>query len=175
MRDTEAEQGHYDPLTTTVELWPVAADQDTMWLLSGNDAWRTGVIRRDTEVHRAVEDLLRDKFTLDATRLLHSPSWRQEGDTVILTYIAVIESAPPIDGEWVYAQRITPELIDSAGKPLLHGPAEPPTPRYIDVLTHAVRHLRFLLETDAQARSGLDEKWRAHLHAIEPALSGMYQ
>jgi len=51
----------------------------------------------------------------------------------------------------------------------------PPVVRHVDVLLHALRHLRFLLDHDAAARAVLNEYWRRHLVAFAPALAGMYE
>ena len=56
---------------------------------------------------------------------------------------------------------------------------EPPTVRYIDVLHHGLRHLRFLTDPssigfDATIARELDETWQQHLTTFEPAIARMY-
>jgi hypothetical protein len=51
--------------------------------------------------------------------------------------------------------------------------------RYIDVLHHALRHLRFLTDPssigiDATIARELDETWQQHLTTFEPAIARMY-
>jgi len=38
-----------EPMTVQVEVWPLGADDNGVWLLSGGDAWRTGPIPADSE------------------------------------------------------------------------------------------------------------------------------
>lgn len=47
-------------------------------------------------------------------------------------------------------------------------------PRYIDVLLHGLRHLRFLLDSDATNAAALAEPWPQHLAPLTPALATMY-
>jgi hypothetical protein len=172
-----------DRLGVRVEVWPVAADQFGIWLVSPEaDAWRSDYVNADREPHRAVEDLLDAHDQFNRVQLLHSTSWRTDSDAVVLTYIAVLAVALVGHGEsneyvldtWPHARPLTLATAEAVGKPLPHGPIEPPTPRYIDVLMHAVRHLRFLLETDVQAQAGLDDHWRHSLSDLQPTLAGMY-
>lgn len=159
-----------------VELWPLAADDLGIWLISGADAWRSINVASDTEPHAEAELLIADRLGADArASLLHSTSWRTDGQAVILTYVATFE--PPgayVRDTWPGAAPISPAMAELAGRPITHGAAEPPTPRYLDVLLHAIRHLRFLKDTDESARQAMAPDWRKHLASWEPALSGMY-
>ena len=175
------------PLAVRVEVWPVAADRFGIWLVSPEgDAWRSDLLRADNEPHRAVQQVLREHpeqrhaagGAADSVRLLHSPSWRMDRDAVVLTYVAVLGghgSHEYVRDVWPDARPISHELTDAVGKPFPHGPIEPPTPRYIDVLLHGIRHLRFLLDTDDSARAELDDYWQLHLYNLHPALAGMYR
>jgi hypothetical protein len=69
---------------------------------------------------------------------------------------------------------ISLDLANAVGKPLPYPPTEPPAPRYVDVLLHGLRHLRFLLDTDTGNSAALDDYWRRHLAALDPALTIMY-
>jgi hypothetical protein len=177
-------------LAVRVEVWPVSADELGIWLVSSEaDAWRSAPIPADSEPHVAVQNLLREHGELDAAVLLHSTSWRVDQDAVVLSYIAVLGSHgyarhPNIGGHgdyqyvldvWPAAKPLTLNLARAVGKPRYHGPIDPPAPRYLDVLMHGVRHLRFLLETDVNAQAALDDHWRYHLSELKPTLAGMYQ
>ncbi len=63
-------------------------------------------------------------------------------------------------------------VVPVAAKPLQ--PDAAPIPRYIDVLIHAIRHLRFLLDTDSDVADALGPEWARHLRQFEPVLSGLY-
>ncbi|TDC96024.1 hypothetical protein [Actinomadura sp. 7K507] len=157
-----------------VEIWPVAADRVGMWLLSGEDAWRSGNVRSDSEPHTEVEFILGDHDAVDKAALLHSTSWRVDGPALLVTYMAVIGVTGLIRDRWPNALPVSLDLATAVGKPPTHSPLDPPAPRHIDVLIHGLRHLRFLLETDATNAAALDENWRRHLSGLAPALAGMY-
>ncbi|MEU9832737.1 hypothetical protein AB0D67_14535 [Streptosporangium sp. NPDC048047] len=157
-----------------VEVWPVTADSVGLWLISGADAWRSGPIAQDSDPHTTVETLLADHSASADVTLLHSTSWRAEDGDVILTYVAVVGCSDLAREQWPDAAPINPALPDAVGKPIPVEATEAPIPRYIDVLMHGLRHLRFLLHTDSAARSALCDRWKAHLQAFVPALAGMY-
>jgi len=165
-----------EPMGTFVEVWPVAADAARIWLLSGDGPWESALpVMSDSEPHFEVELTLRMNGALDPPLLLHSTSWRVDGQRLLLTYIAVIGVAGLVLDTWPQAQPVSLELATAVGKPLPYHPAEPPTPRYIDVLLHAIRHVRFLMDTDTGNTAALDKNWRAQLSRLAPALSGMYR
>jgi hypothetical protein len=157
------------------EVWPVAADKLGLWLVSGNDAWRSNLpIMADSEPHAEVENLITNHTILDNVALIHSTSWRVDGPSFILTYMAVVQCPDLVRGMWPNAMPISLDLAKAVGKPFPHAAAESPTPRYIDVLMHGLRHLRFLLNTDTDNASALDNYWQQHLSELQPALASMY-
>ena len=160
-----------------VEIWPLAADDVGIWLLSGDDAWRPSLpVGAASEPHAEVElGLEENGVEKSSVVLVHSTSWRADGPAVVLTYVVVVR--PPsglIRDDWPEARPVSAQLPDAVGKPPVNVPTDPPAPRYIDVLLHAIRHLRFLLDTDSAARDALTGAWRQHLLHLEPALAGMY-
>jgi len=163
-----------EPMTVQVEVWPVAADDAGLWLISGSDALRSGAVMADGEPHDEVESLLY-QYGLDCdSAMLHSTSWRVHGPSVILTYMAVIRADDFVCGIWPDAQPITADLATAVGKPLTHAPNEPPTPRFVDVLLHGLRHLRYLMQHDVTNAAAMGDLWRRHLEPLEPALATMY-
>lgn len=162
-------------MSVQAEVWPIAADSAGLWLLSGSDAWRSGPIPQDGDVHFEVENLLTDNALLDSALIIHSTSWRPDGPFVTLTYVAVVanEAAPVLD-RWPAAKPISLQLADMVGPPGTNAATDPPIPRYVDVLLHAIRHLCFLRDEDATVAQNLDSTWRRHLEALRPALAGMY-
>ena len=167
-----------EPMTVRVEVWPVAADSAGIWLVSGDDAWRdTLPVAADSEPHAEVELLVGAHGDVDPADvlLLHSTSWRVDGPSVVLTYVAVLRRPGLVLDIWPDARPVGRELAEAVGKPPTHAAADVPVPRYIDVLLHALRHLRMLRDTDAVARNALDATWQRHLDDLAPALAGMYQ
>lgn len=171
----QMENGSYgfELFKVRVEVWPVGADQAGLWLISSDDAWRSMPLSADKEPHQSVEDILAGEGATEIT-LMHSTSWRIDEASVMLTYMAVVNCHDSVRDEWPEARPISVELMDVVGKPLPTEPTTQPLPRYVDVLHHGLRHLRFLLDTDAAARAALTSTWRRHLAQLEPALSGMY-
>ncbi|MGH3856889.1 MAG: hypothetical protein ACRDR6_26095 [Pseudonocardiaceae bacterium] len=160
-------------MSIIAEVWPVVADEHGIWLVSGGDAWRSYAVPADSEPHFEVELVL---ASYDAGRpvLLHSTSWRTDGPRIVLTYMAVLDCPSLARDRWAAALPVSAELLPAVGNPPPHGAAEAPVPRYIDVLYHGLRHLRFLIDTDASARESLAGNWTAHLGRLSPVLAGMY-
>ena len=75
-----------EPMTVHVEVWPIAADEIGLWLVSGDDCWRAGPVMADDEPHSEVEYAVSEHMLLDDVALLHSTSWRVDGPRVVLTY-----------------------------------------------------------------------------------------
>jgi hypothetical protein len=112
---------------------------------------------------------------LDATRVIHSTSWRPDGPFIVLTYVAVVGfTTDAVIDSWGGAKPIGLALADAVGPPQTNAANAPPIPRYVDVLLHAIRHLRFLLSEDSTVAAELDEAWRRHLDVLRPVLAGMY-
>jgi hypothetical protein len=157
-----------------VEVWPLAADSAGIWLLSGDDAWRSGRIDADGSPQSELEYVLWEHGVHERTGYAHSTSWRVDGPHILLTYMAVIGIDELARDDWPNASPISIRLATAVG-PARSGPAlNEPIPRHIDVLLHGIRHLRFLLDTDATAQRALTAPWPRHLSGLDPALSGMY-
>ncbi len=163
-----------ETMGVVVEVWPLAADQHGVWLLSGAEPWRSAPIAADSEPHFELEMTLAERGVHTPT-LLHSTSWRPEGPHIVLTYVAVLDLPGLARTSWTGALPVSEELLPTVGNPPPHGAAEVPVPRHVDVLHHALRHLRFLLDTDTSARQALAGYWPAHLDRMAPALAGMYE
>lgn len=158
-----------------VEVWPIAADEIGIWLLSGQDAWRPALpVAADNEPHADVEMILAEHGILGQAPLLHSTSWRCDGPRLVLTYVAVVETSGLVRDGWSDALPVGLELAEAVGRPPTNAAYDAPTPRYIDVLLHSLRHLRFLIDNDATAAEALREPLRTHLISLQPALAGMY-
>lgn len=163
-----------EPMTVRAEIWPVAADEVGIWLLSGPDAWRTAAIMADSEPHAEVEFALAS-HDVPGAALLHSTSWRTEDTSVILTYVAVINAGSVVRAAWPSALPVTAGLAAEVDRPPTHAPNEAPAPRYVDVLMHGLRHLKFLLDGhDATSAAAMGPLWEQHLAPLAPALAGMY-
>lgn len=176
-------------MTVTVETWPLAADEAGIWLLSDGDAWRFGPVEAASDVHYEAE-LLLFKHDIDPgdavfiqlpddtprTDVLHSTSWRPDGPTIVLTYMAVVKASGYVLETWPDAAPVTSALPAAVGKAPPHGAAEVPVPRVVDVLLHGIRHLKFLAgpDGDAETAAALDANWLRHLAPLRPRLAEMF-
>jgi hypothetical protein len=173
----------------SIEIWPLAADETGIWLLSGHGgAWSYGPVMADSDVHYEAELLLFSHgidpgdaaafITLPpgapAAGVIHSTSWRPDGPAIMLTYVAVIAAAGYVLDTWRDAVPVTAALPAAIGPAPPHRAAAVPAPRVADVLLHGIRHLRFLLGYDAETAAALDAAWRRHLAPLEPALAVMF-
>lgn len=162
-----------EPMSVTVEVWPVAADNAGLWLASGGDAWRYGPVAADGDVHYEVQALL-SEHGISSAAAVHSTSWRPDGPSVVLTYMAVLAPDGVVRERWPRAQPVTAGLAEAVGRPPTHAAGEPPSPRYCDVLYHGLRHLAYLLDHDTTTAAAMGTLWREHLAPLRPALAGLY-
>lgn len=180
---TEHGQGYEDsgrPMMLVAEVWPVAADETGLWLL-GDSPRPSLPIMDDAEPHDYAEMELMQAGMWATTKALHSTSWRVDYDKehdcnyMVVTYLAAIGCAGLVREEWPQAIPITVEVADAElGHVPTHGATEAPTVRHLDVLFHALRHLRFLLAHDATVAVALAGEWGEHLVEFEPAIARMY-
>jgi hypothetical protein len=163
-------------MTVRIEVWALAADHAGVWLLD-DDAWRPDLpIPADSEAHAEVElELARRGVDLSDVVLIHSTSWRTDRTSTVLTYLAVVDCDPAVEG-WPDAKPVTLEMAQAVGPAPTHSPVGAPAPRYSDVLLHGLRHLRYLLDHDATTSHVMAQlpQWREHLSVLEPAFAEMY-
>ena len=168
------------PVTNMVEVWPFAVERDpvsqeaTIWLLT-DDAWRDGPVTDETDPHTCVLRTLRG----GPWPVLHSTSWRPQGTTIVLTYIAVLRPDPrrPIRADWPGAYPIGPDLLANIDKPIQVRADDAPIPSYIHVVEHALGHLADRIDRDESIIRALGDMypiWVDALAPIEPQLAGMY-
>ena len=157
------------------EAWVVAADPAGIWLVSGDDAWRTSPVPSDSGPHfELVQEMAAHGIGPGRVALMHSTSWRADGPHLIVTYMVVAKADDLVRGMWRNARPVTVKAADAVGRPRTHAPDEPPEPSDFHVLMHGLRHLRYLLDHDATSAAALGPLWRRHLAPFEPALAGMY-
>ncbi len=178
-----------EPMTVVAEVWPLAADETGLWLISGEEGpWDSDIIMADSDMHWEVETaLLAHGIARESVIALHLTSasepgaveasvWtscRPFGTSIIHTYMAAVRPEGFAREQWPEARPVTVDLA-LAYKPRSHGAADPPMPRDVDVLIHGLRHLKNLIETDDDNAAALGELWRRHLEPFKPALATMY-
>lgn len=167
-----------EPMTVWVEVWPVAADEAGLWLLGEDGPWLDGPVMADSSEHFLVEMMLREHgISPNGLLWLHSTSWHPDGPRHVDTYLAVVDLAgSPACEMFPHAAPITPDLYDhpEVGKPPTHGATEEPVPRELDVLFHALGHLKDQMRKNATTRAAVGDLWRVRLEPFEETLAGMY-
>lgn len=156
------------------EIWPTSADSAGIWLVSGLGPWVDGPVLSDSEPHTYVENTLSDYDALATASLIHSTSWRVEKNYLLLSYVVVLTNSGLVLDDWPDARPIGVPLAEKVGPTLPYKPSDAPSPRHADVLLHAIRHLKFLSQTDQTNHAALGAAWQTHLRELEPALAGMY-
>jgi len=94
-------------------------------------------------------------------RILHSTSWRHDGDHVILTYLAVVETPASL------SEHLVDELVGRSDLARGEATAAPASIQITQVLEHALRHLAWLVADDPAIAAALPE-WRALLESYVP-------
>lgn len=96
---------------------------------------------------------------LDDVLLLHSTSWRFDRDSVILTFVVVVDDPGTMAAE----------LIERVGLARSEATSAPGAIAHAQVVEHAIRHLAWLAVEDAVVRDTLDPAWHDMLRAYIPA------
>jgi hypothetical protein len=92
--------------------------------------------------------------------LVHSTSWRRDGDAVVLSFLVVVDPGLVTGQPSIVVGR--EDLARSSAR------AAPAVIATIQVLEHALRHLAWLAEDDDVVRHELSEEWRAALAGYVP-------
>lgn len=169
----------FEPMTVWVEVWPVAADETGLWLLSGGEPWLDGPVMADNSEDFMAKMLLRGNGITDDDLLwTHFTSWHPDGPRHVDTYLAIVDiGAGSVFERFPRATPITPGIYDNpeVGKPPTHGATEEPVPRSLDVLYHALGHLKDQIRKNATTRAAVGDLMRDHLEPYEETLAGMYE
>ena len=100
------------------------------------------------------------RYGLEA-RVLHSTSWRHDGEHVVLTYLAVVD--PPTKAN----EHLTPEPVGRTQLARGAATAAPASIQVDQVVEHALRHLSWLVGDDPAVAAALPE-WGPLLDAYGP-------
>lgn len=116
--------------------------------------WRPGV-PADAVLREALA-----RYGLGA-RVLHSTSWRHDGEHVVLTYLAVVDRPAELNAN------LAPVPVGRADLARGEATAAPTSIAIDQVLEHALRHLAWLLGDDPAIRAELPD-WAEALSSYQP-------
>jgi hypothetical protein len=112
-------------------------------------------------------ELIQHGVDLGRVPVIHPTSWRSDGPALVTHFLAVYDSrGATVKQEWPEAKPISFRLADQVGQPAHHGAAAPPLGnRNIDIMRHALRHLRALTDPGPELcpeclRRGILALWR---------------
>ena len=161
----------------TAEIWPVAADEIGIRLVSGDWPWTTLPFADDTSFNAEFQGELIARGVATALGP-HGTSNRIDGSALVCSAVAVLEVPGLVRDSWPQAQLIDVErVIAKVGKPPTH-PANrvPDEVRHWDALVQALRHLAFQLTPygDAELAKALPYWMRVHLTGMSVDLFRLY-
>jgi len=147
--------------TVFVEIFPVFLNESGILALVPNHSktWQIPLPAAG-HAHGHVEEELGDRGV--EAEIIHSTSWRQDGEKVVLTFLAVIRPPEEMPKGW--------SVMPVARSELAHSGAKTPPPEIPSgaVLTHALQHLSWLYETDLTVRENLSTGWEGILASFRP-------
>lgn len=135
-----------------VLLLSISADAQLRWRVV------TGDLQTGYHPDARVRELAGVGSSPPPTLVVHSTSWRQTKDALVLTYV-VLPDPDPAAGT---TQAVPPECHIASS-----GDAAAPTPRLVDlehVLAHALRHLSLVARTTPELNTAVatdNELWHA--------------
>lgn len=182
-----------NPMTVMNELAVFAADWETgIYLVNGPDGATLGdVIESDQDMHWEMEKLL-EKVAGAGTRavVLHQTSttaphveWTSchpQLQSQVNTYIAIVSVPGYVLDAYPGAAPVDMAVAREWGAPKPHRAAEVPLPRGLDVIFHALGHIRWLMDNNGPViedmlAAGIFETWQQWMAGIRPFLAKMYR
>ena len=149
------------PASTWLEILPVLHDGGTIRCLRprGQQSWRVPHDRG--QVGAAVTRELAGAGLRAA--VVHSTSWRQERELVLLTHLVVLAAGTVVVAPGFEMRRVRRRELARGGA------TQPPVSVDVDqVLEHALRHLAWLHQEDRAVRSAMEPGWRDRLRGYRP-------
>jgi hypothetical protein len=180
-------------MTIRNELLVFAADPETgIYLVNGPDGALLGdVIESDQDMHWEMEKLIaRVAGKRSRAVVLHSTSttaphvewtsWHPWLQSQVNTYIAIVAAPGYVLDSWPGAAPVDMAVARAWGAPRPHGAAEVPVPRSLDVIFHALGHIRWLMDNNGPViadmlGAGIYETWQGWIADFRPFLAKMYR
>ena len=144
-----------------LEVFPVflSGKGPVVLIPSDKGSW-TFPLLRSGHAHILVQNKLAS-ITLKP-EVIHSTSWRQDKENLLLTYLAIVQNPGEIpEGFNAVPVRQSGIVRGGAASP----PPDIPTEA---VINHAFQHLAWLYQTDASVREALMGSWKKELQPFQP-------
>lgn len=158
MHHLAEEEDRAQPL---VEVLPVELRREAIWWFRPEDArsWQLG---SDESVHPGDLAVRSLEEVGAAPIIVHSTSWRFEGEHLVLTYVAVVPEGRRFPRSFVASEAVRVDLArgSATGAPEEIGVAP--------VIEHALRHLSWLVVDDPVVKASLPDLWAEVLGGYEP-------
>lgn len=143
-----------------IELFPVYLSNGMPYVLipGGEESWQFPM-PGSRPAHELVKSEL-SAYNLEG-EIIHSTSWRQDREKLLITYLAVVRKPEKIPAGW--------EAFPVAATGLVRGGTTSP-PENIPagaVIHHAFQHLAWLFQTDPVVRKTLAESWEETLRPFQ--------
>jgi hypothetical protein len=149
-----------------LEILPILQDSAGVWCLRppGSESWR---VRCGGPVRLAISRCLAEAGL--AAAVVHSTSWREVDDAVLLTHLAVLGSGA---GEAAGLERWPVRRRELARGTATWPPAEVGVDQVVE---HALRHLAWLHIEDPSVSAALEPEWRRRLRLYRPEPFRMFE
>ena len=144
-----------------LEVFPVflSGNGPVVLIPSDKGSW-TFPFLRSGHAHTLVQNRLAS-ITLKP-EVIHSTSWRQDRENLLITYLAVVQNPGEIPEEF--------HAVPVRQSGIVRGGAASPPPDIPTeaVINHAFQHLAWLYQTDASVREALMVSWKKELQPFQP-------
>jgi len=151
--------------SVTLEIFPAFISNNRIHILipEEQDSWQFAMTAAPHANQQAKEKL--SARGLEA-KIVHSTSWRQDRSQLVITYLAVINQPEQVPDGF---RNLT---FENSG--MVRGGATTPPPEIPAgaVISHALRHLAWLYQTDPAVRDELSQSWAEALRDYQPQPAG---
>jgi hypothetical protein len=182
----EAERG---AMKTYAEVWPLAADETGLYLLTPDGPLPSLQVDDTEEPLDYARMVLMQRglwyLVNEPKGLLHATSWRIEHDREtganfqVDSFMAGVRPEGMVLDAWPEALPVTTLFAEEVGPAPTHGATEAPTVPWSHVLLHGLRHYKYQLnpkEGDATIAARLVELgWPVHLAPFKAVMAAMYR
>ena len=161
----ESLSGEASAPDVVLEIFPAFMSGGAIHVLvpGKTETWQFAM-RADPHAHQQVKEKL-SSLGLEA-EIIHSTSWRQDQGQLVLTYLEVINQPEQVPEGFRDLPFENPGMVGSDAT------APPPEIPAGAVISHALRHLAWLHQTDPAVKTALSPGWAEALESYQPQPAG---